>query len=233
MWPKWSYCPEVIGTFLSMPCCLDLHRLPSCPTFPHDPLPYRLQIIGQPLIPNRIHLLRQEIKAISDRLILPFLRAESLKRLPDPPSLAATLLHGFFKIEPDLPKQDEITPNCLLVHASGFGGFRYGDALGFGRKPFQQLPLANRRRTGFSNTSVEGAVSFFSVVSVRSIWGSPPSPSTLINQKAVVSLMLARGHLMIHGQEGSECPFHCLYHGDELPKEGMKPTDFWQREDED
>ena len=39
---------------------------------------------------------------------------------------------------------------------------------------------------------IEGVVSFFSVVSVRSIWGSPPSPSTLINQEAVVSLMLAQ-----------------------------------------
>ncbi len=40
-------------------------------------------------------------------------------------------------------------------------------------------------------------------------------------------------HLMIHGQEGSECPFPCRYFGDGLPEEGMKPTDFWQREDED
>lgn len=40
-------------------------------------------------------------------------------------------------------------------------------------------------------------------------------------------------HLMVHGQEGSECPFPCLYFGDGLPDEGMKPTDYWQQEDED
>lgn len=33
-------------------------------------------------------------------------------------------------------------------------------------------------------------------------------------------------HLMIHGQEGSDCPFPCRYHGDGLPPEGVKPTDF-------
>ena len=38
-------------------------------------------------------------------------------------------------------------------------------------------------------------------------------------------------HLMIHGQEGSECPFLCLYHGAGLPEKGMSPTEFWQRED--
>ena len=26
--------------------------------------------------------------------------------------------------------------------------------------------------------------------------------------------------LMIHGQEGSECPFPCLYHGEGLPRMG-------------
>ena len=40
-------------------------------------------------------------------------------------------------------------------------------------------------------------------------------------------------HLMIHGQEGSECPFPCRYYGDGLPEEGMKPTDFWRRGDEE
>jgi hypothetical protein len=40
-------------------------------------------------------------------------------------------------------------------------------------------------------------------------------------------------HLMIHGQEGSECPFPCRYFGDALPKEGMAPADYWRREDED
>jgi hypothetical protein len=38
-------------------------------------------------------------------------------------------------------------------------------------------------------------------------------------------------HLMIHGQEGAECPFTCLYFGGDLPPEGMMPTDFWRRED--
>lgn len=38
-------------------------------------------------------------------------------------------------------------------------------------------------------------------------------------------------HLMIHGQEGSPCPFACTYHGPGLPDEGVKPTDFWRRED--
>ena len=38
-------------------------------------------------------------------------------------------------------------------------------------------------------------------------------------------------HLMIHGQERSECPFPCLYHGDGLPVEGIQPTDYWRRED--
>jgi hypothetical protein len=38
-------------------------------------------------------------------------------------------------------------------------------------------------------------------------------------------------HLLIHGQEGAECPFACAYHGEGLPPEGMKPTDFWRREE--
>ncbi len=38
-------------------------------------------------------------------------------------------------------------------------------------------------------------------------------------------------HLMVHGQERAECPFPCLYHGDGLPAEGMKPTDYWQRDE--
>jgi hypothetical protein len=37
-------------------------------------------------------------------------------------------------------------------------------------------------------------------------------------------------HLMVHGQEGSDCSFPCLYHGDGLPSEGMKPRDYWQRD---
>ena len=39
-------------------------------------------------------------------------------------------------------------------------------------------------------------------------------------------------HLMIHGQEGGECPFASIYHGDGLPAEGMKPTDYYCREDD-
>lgn len=38
-------------------------------------------------------------------------------------------------------------------------------------------------------------------------------------------------HLMIHGQEGAECPFPCTYHGDDLPEEGMNPTNYWRRDD--
>ena len=33
-------------------------------------------------------------------------------------------------------------------------------------------------------------------------------------------------HLMIHGQEGVEQPYSCSYHGEGLPPEGVKPTDF-------
>jgi hypothetical protein len=39
-------------------------------------------------------------------------------------------------------------------------------------------------------------------------------------------------HLMIHGQEGIECPFPCTYFGDGLAAEGMKPTEFYCREDD-
>jgi len=38
-------------------------------------------------------------------------------------------------------------------------------------------------------------------------------------------------HLMVHGQERSECPFPCTYFGDDLPAEGMKGTDFCSREE--
>lgn len=33
-------------------------------------------------------------------------------------------------------------------------------------------------------------------------------------------------HLMIHGREGTDCPFPCLYHGDGLPSEGVRPPDY-------
>lgn len=33
-------------------------------------------------------------------------------------------------------------------------------------------------------------------------------------------------HIMIHGQEGSGTPFPCMYHGEGLPSEGAKPTEF-------
>lgn len=39
-------------------------------------------------------------------------------------------------------------------------------------------------------------------------------------------------HVMVHGQEGSECPFPCRYFGEGLPQEGMLPTEYWRREDE-
>ena len=35
----------------------------------------------------------------------------------------------------------------------------------------------------------------------------------------------------VHGQERTECPFPCLYHGEGLPVEGMKPAKFWQRDE--
>jgi hypothetical protein len=40
-------------------------------------------------------------------------------------------------------------------------------------------------------------------------------------------------HLMIHGREGSDCPSPCRYFGDGLPAVGMKPSDYWRRDDED
>ena len=33
-------------------------------------------------------------------------------------------------------------------------------------------------------------------------------------------------HLMIHGQEGSDCPFPCRYFGDGMPEEGVVPSEF-------
>lgn len=33
-------------------------------------------------------------------------------------------------------------------------------------------------------------------------------------------------HLMIYGQEGSDCPFPCRYFGDGLPEGGVVPTEF-------
>jgi hypothetical protein len=33
-------------------------------------------------------------------------------------------------------------------------------------------------------------------------------------------------HIMIYGQEGSDTPFPCTYHGNGLPSEGVKPTEF-------
>lgn len=33
-------------------------------------------------------------------------------------------------------------------------------------------------------------------------------------------------HLMVHGIEGSDCPFPCRYHGQSLPSEGIKPSEF-------
>ena len=38
--------------------------------------------------------------------------------------------------------------------------------------------------------------------------------------------------LLIHGREGSDCPFPCTYHGVGLPAEGMNPTDYWCRDDD-
>lgn len=37
-------------------------------------------------------------------------------------------------------------------------------------------------------------------------------------------------HLMVHGQEGSDCPFPCRYFGDGLPEEGVVPTEFEDEE---
>ena len=33
-------------------------------------------------------------------------------------------------------------------------------------------------------------------------------------------------HLMIYGQERSDCPFPCRYFGDGLPEDGVVPTEF-------
>jgi hypothetical protein len=38
-------------------------------------------------------------------------------------------------------------------------------------------------------------------------------------------------HLMIYGAEGTDCPFLCRYFGDDLPNEGMSPTEFHCREE--
>jgi hypothetical protein len=38
--------------------------------------------------------------------------------------------------------------------------------------------------------------------------------------------------LTIHGQEGSDCPFPCTYHGRGLPEEGVAPADFYCRDDD-
>ena len=37
-------------------------------------------------------------------------------------------------------------------------------------------------------------------------------------------------HLMIHGTEGAESPFPCRYFGAGLPTNGMKPTNFCDRD---
>ena len=37
-------------------------------------------------------------------------------------------------------------------------------------------------------------------------------------------------HLMIHGQEGTKCPFPCRYFGDGLPVEGVLPAEFEHEE---
>ena len=39
--------------------------------------------------------------------------------------------------------------------------------------------------------------------------------------------------VLIHGQERSKCPFPCLYHGEGLSAKGVKPTDYWQRDDDE
>ena len=38
--------------------------------------------------------------------------------------------------------------------------------------------------------------------------------------------------LLLHGQEGTDCPFPCRYFGDSLPKDGMTPTDYYCRVDD-
>ena len=39
--------------------------------------------------------------------------------------------------------------------------------------------------------------------------------------------------LLIHGREGSDCPFPCTYHGHGLPHEGIAPSDFYCLDDDD
>jgi len=39
-------------------------------------------------------------------------------------------------------------------------------------------------------------------------------------------------HLLIHGQEGTDCPLPCRYFGKGLPEDGILPTDYWRRENE-
>ncbi len=37
--------------------------------------------------------------------------------------------------------------------------------------------------------------------------------------------------LMVHGQEGVNCPLPCRYYGNDLPDEGVLPTDYHNRDD--
>jgi hypothetical protein len=39
-------------------------------------------------------------------------------------------------------------------------------------------------------------------------------------------------HLLIHGQEGTACPFPCTYHGEGLPEGGMTPADYCEEADQ-
>jgi hypothetical protein len=39
-------------------------------------------------------------------------------------------------------------------------------------------------------------------------------------------------HLMIHGQEGVDCPLPCRFFGDDLPDVGIKPTELYFQEDD-
>lgn len=39
-------------------------------------------------------------------------------------------------------------------------------------------------------------------------------------------------HLLVHGSEGSDCPFPCRYFGDGLPEEGVNPLEFEHVEQE-
>ena len=39
-------------------------------------------------------------------------------------------------------------------------------------------------------------------------------------------------HLMVHTQEGGDCPFPCRYFGDGLPDDGMLPTDYCDRDED-